>query len=51
MRGIASKLTNREIKAVAQYFASLEPPVYGKIPEKNRPERLRLIPDKETPNR
>ena len=49
MRGIASKLTNREIKAVAQYFASLEPPVYGKIPEKNRPDRLRLIPEKETP--
>ena len=49
MRGIASKLTHREIKAVAQYFASLDPPVYGKIPEKNRPDRLRLIPEKETP--
>lgn len=49
MRGIASKLTHREIKAVAQYFASLDPPDYGKIPEKNRPDRLRLIPEKETP--
>ncbi|MCL5285360.1 MAG: c-type cytochrome [Nitrospirae bacterium] len=49
MRGIASKLTHQEIKAVAQYFASLDPPVYGKIPEKNRPDRLRLIPEKETP--
>ncbi len=50
MRGIASRLTNREIKAVAQYFASLEPPVYGPIPVKNRPDRLRLIPHKETPS-
>jgi len=47
MRGIASKLKNREIKAVAQYFASLTPPDYGTIPEKNSPERLRLIPEKE----
>ena len=45
MRGIASKLKNREIKAVAQYFASLTPPDYGKIPEKNSPKRLRLIPE------
>ena len=46
MRGIASKLKNREIKAVAQYFASLTPPDYGTISRKNSPERLRLIPEK-----
>ena len=47
MRGIASKLTNREIKAVAQYFASLDPPVYGNLPGKSRANMLRLIPFKE----
>lgn len=34
MRGIASKLTTREIKAVAQYFATLDPPDYHRKPSK-----------------
>ena len=50
MRGIASKLKNREIKAVAQYFASLTPPDYGTISPKNSPDRLRLIPEKKEAN-
>lgn len=47
MRGIASKLTTREIKAVAQYFASLDPPVLKNAGKNSRPDRLRLIPQKE----